>query len=223
MNYSQPTLRRALAAEYALGTMAPAARRRFEQLMQDDRALRGEVAQWQEVLSSLGTALPVKQPPERVWKAILARIQPHTAKSPRPLWHWLVGGLATLSLVISVVFTLQPPAAPAYLAALQNDATVTALTITARGNELEVRPLAAAPIASNQSLELWIVPTAGKAISLGVVPAQGNKRIKLTPAQQREIGESTLLAITLEPLGGSPTGVATGPIVYKGYLKTVRS
>ena len=223
MNYSQPTLRRALAAEYALGTMVPAARRRFEQLMQDDRALRGEVAQWQEVLSGLGSSLPLKQPPERVWKAILARIQPHTAKTPRPLWHWLVGGLATLSLVISVVFTLQPPAAPAYLAALQNDATVTALTITARGSELEVQPLAAAPIASNQSLELWIVPTAGKAISLGVVPTQGNKRIQLTPAQQREIGDSTLLAVTLEPLGGSPTGVATGPIVYKGYLKTVRS
>ncbi|MFL9922930.1 anti-sigma factor [Herbaspirillum lusitanum] len=223
MNYSSPTLRRALAAEYALGTMPMPARRRFEKMLSDDRALRQEVGHWQDVLATLAAPLPQKQPPERIWKAIQARIQPQKQAAKRPMWQWLVGAFASLAIVITVVFNLQKTEAPIYQAALQTDAAVTAIAINAYGNDIEVKPLAAAPTASDKSLELWIVPEKGKVISLGVVPAQGDsKRITLTPEQKSLIGNRTLLAITLEPLGGSPTGVATGPILYKGYLEPVK-
>ncbi|MFJ3047034.1 anti-sigma factor domain-containing protein [Herbaspirillum chlorophenolicum] len=223
MNYSEPSLRRALSAEYALGTMPAPARRRFERLLQDDRALQEEVAQWQDTLATLTAPLSLQQPPERVWQAISARLQPQRKASRRPMWQWLAGGLAMLSLVMVVMFTLQKTEAPVYLASLQSESAVTALTVSARGDAIEIRPLATTPVAANQSLELWIVPVQGKPISLGVVPTQGSKRIALTPAQQREIGERTLLAVTLEPYGGSPTAAPTGPILYKGYLGLARS
>lgn len=53
MNYQSRSLRRALAADYAIGLMPAAARRRFEQLLLDDAELRIELAKWQESLASL--------------------------------------------------------------------------------------------------------------------------------------------------------------------------
>jgi anti-sigma-K factor RskA len=91
MNYQTPSLRRALAADYAIGLMPLAARRRFEQLLLEDAALRVELAQWQESLASLTDTLPEQPVPDRVWKGITARIEPQVLHVPhkRPFWNWL--------------------------------------------------------------------------------------------------------------------------------------
>src|SRR5437868_13179487 len=104
MNYQTPTLRRALAADYAIGLMPPAARRRFEQLLREDAALRVELAQWQENLVSLTDALPEQPVPERVWQGITARIEPQELHVPqkRSFWNWLRVTVAVCSLVIAV-------------------------------------------------------------------------------------------------------------------------
>ncbi len=47
MNYQNPELRDRLAAEYALGTLRGAARRRFQRLMKDDPALRDLTLGWE--------------------------------------------------------------------------------------------------------------------------------------------------------------------------------
>ncbi|HEX9812535.1 MAG TPA: hypothetical protein VGA88_10670 [Burkholderiales bacterium] len=44
MNYRNPKLRDMLAGEYVLGTLTGRARRRFEELLRDDYALRDVVA-----------------------------------------------------------------------------------------------------------------------------------------------------------------------------------
>ncbi|MDY7580014.1 anti-sigma factor [Herbaspirillum sp. RTI4] len=224
MNYSHPDLRRALSAEYALGTLTPGARRRFEKLLQDDRELRRAVGQWENVLATLTLPLALQRPPERVWNAIHARIQSQRTQSARrPLWHWFAGGLAGLSLVAVLFITMQTSEAPILQAALHGESVDTAMTIRWHGDALDVQPLATAPIGVDRSLELWIVTAKGKAISLGVIPTQGKLRIALSAEQKREFGAHILLAVTLEPHGGSPTGVATGPIVYKGYLELART
>jgi anti-sigma-K factor RskA len=41
---------------------------------------------------------------------------------------------------------------------------------------------------------------------------------QLTPAQARLVAAGATFAISLEPIGGSPTGHATGPIVASGKL-----
>jgi anti-sigma-K factor RskA len=222
MNYTNPTLRRALAGEYALGSLTPGARRRFEKLMLDDRALRQEVAQWEEALVTLTHPLAPQQPPQRVWTAIQARIRSNggaAAKRTRSFWQWLAGAAVAMSVVIALVVNLQNAPAALYQARLNNDANVAALAVDATADTLEIRQLALADVAPDRSLELWIVPAKGNAISLGVIPPSGKVTVKLSAAQKREIGARTLLAVTLEPHGGSPTGVATGPILYKGYLQ----
>jgi anti-sigma-K factor RskA len=217
MNYSDPTLRRALAGKYALGSLTSGAHRRFEKLLLDDRALRAEVAQWDETLIKLTLQLTPQSPPPRVWSAIQARVSP-SASRPARFWQWLGGAAAAMSVVIAVVISMQTTPA-LYQATLNSDANVAALAVTAHTSTLDISQLALNQVASDRSLELWIVPAQGKAISLGVIPPEGKVSIQLTPAQKREIGNRTLLAVTLEPLGGSPTGVATGPILYKGYLE----
>lgn len=70
MKYEDPRLRRALAAEYALGTLQGRARRRFQKLLAKDSGLQHEVGFWEQRLRGLGPPLPAIQPRAQVWVRI---------------------------------------------------------------------------------------------------------------------------------------------------------
>lgn len=63
-----------------------------------------------------------------------------------------------------------------------------------------------------KSLELWYVPQGQSPVSVGLV-SEGEIDVS-----DVDVANGDLLAISLEPEGGSPTGTATGPIVYTGKL-----
>ena len=68
---------------------------------------------------------------------------------------------------------------------------------------------------ADQSLQLWALPQAGGAKSLGVLG--GDPVIKLT-ALGNDVNVPTL-AISLEPKGGVPSaGGPTGPVLFKGSM-----
>ena len=52
---------------------------------------------------------------------------------------------------------------------------------------------------------------------MGVIPVDQRNEIPLDAAARAKIDEGTVLAVTLEQKGGSPTGVAQGPIVAAGH------
>ena len=67
-----------------------------------------------------------------------------------------------------------------------------------------------------KSLQLWAVPPSGAPRSLGVLAEQ--PVLRLTAAEQ-VVGQSPLLAITLENKGGVPEGMpAQGPLIWKGAV-----
>ncbi|MHC8359648.1 anti-sigma factor [Pseudomonas sp. LS2P72] len=221
MNYQTPTLRRALAADYAIGLMPSAARRRFEQLLLEDAALRAELAQWQESLVSLTEALPEQSVPERVWQGITARIEPQVLHMPekRPFWSWLRVTAAVCSLVIAVTLgVIYNRDNARYSATLLTADAQPALKVEAHEDYLNVEPLTLAAVDPGRSLELWAIPADGKPISLGVIPAGGKGRVELSDTQKTLIGKAIALAVSLEPKGGSPTGQPTGPVLYQGAL-----
>ncbi|WP_415771873.1 anti-sigma factor [Pseudomonas sp. LB3P38] len=221
MNYQTPSLRRALAADYAIGLMPSAARRRFEQLLLEDAALRAELAQWQENLTSLTDALPEQPVPERVWQGITARIEPQVLHMPekRPFWNWLRVTVAVCSLVIAVTLgVIYNRDNARYSATLLTADAQPALKVEAHEDYLNVEPLTLAAVDPGRSLELWAIPADGKPISLGVIPAEGKGRVELSDAQKALIGKPIALAVSLEPKGGSPTGQPTGPVLYQGAL-----
>lgn len=131
MNYGHPELRERLAAEYALGTLRGAARRRFERLVRDDPTLRQMVRDWEMRVNLLAESAPAVPPPAHLWPAIERRLGVATAPSARPLssqarWWEMIGfwrpfGLAAAAAAIALaVFTALRPAGlpPEQIAAL---------------------------------------------------------------------------------------------------------
>lgn len=224
MNYQQPELRRALAADYAIGLMPLTARRRFESLLLDDPSLRRELAQWQESLVGLTSSLEPQDVPERVWQAIVARIDPQELHVParRPFWNWLRLTAVACSLVLAgilgVIYTRDTASFNATLVASNQQP---ALAVQAYDRYLKVEPLALASVEPGRSLELWAIPADGVPVSLGVIPNDGKGRVDLSERQRNLIGTPTTLAITLEPQGGSPSGKPTGPVLYQGKLASL--
>ncbi|MBI5128931.1 MAG: anti-sigma factor [Rhodopseudomonas palustris] len=114
-----------------------------------------------------------------------------------------------------------PPAIPAqYVAVLQQDGNSPAfiLTVDAGSKSFTVRRVAATP-EPGKSYELWLVSDKlQKPRSLGVI---GSRDFTVNPslsAYDADIVSKATYAVTIEPEGGAPNGVATGPIVYTGKL-----
>jgi len=74
MNYTSPELRLQLVDEYVVGTLRGGARRRFEQLLNDDTELLDLVAEARYRYGELGKLVAPTQPSEAVWRGILSRI-----------------------------------------------------------------------------------------------------------------------------------------------------
>ncbi len=65
---------------------------------------------------------------------------------------------------------------------------------------------------ADRDLEIWWIKPDGSApISIGLVPRDGNMRMTLP--EGLDPAEDVKIALSDEPLGGSPTGQATGPVV----------
>lgn len=218
MNYrDNDVLRDKLAAEYVLGTLRGGARRRFEGWLHDDAALRGLTDHWRARLTPLSEFAPAVAPPGRVWRAIEQRL--HLRKAPSRFWRPL--GLAAIAATLVLAFTLVQwrSSLPAvdYVATLADDKAQAALLVTAdrRHAALDVRLADGVALAADRVLQLWAVPKEGAPRSLGVLPRSGAVRLAL-PAGALG-ADVALLAVSLEPLGGSPNPNApTGPIIYKG-------
>ena len=221
-------LRQKLAAEYALGTLRGGARRRFEGWMHQDADLRNITAQWQQRLTPMAEFAGEVKPPKSVWTGIERRL--NLKGSPASGWKfwfnenlafWRSLGLVSTGLAaMLLVLVLSKPGVESptinYVATLTDEKSQNALVVTAdSGNRaLDVRVITSAQVAADKSLHLWAVPKAGKPRSLGVL-ASNRGRFALTDNAISD--DVTVLAVTLEPKGGSPDpNGPTGPILYKG-------
>jgi anti-sigma-K factor RskA len=73
---------------------------------------------------------------------------------------------------------------------------------------------------ANQDFELWMVEGQNAPVSMGVIPQGATARLKVSPETIARLGSGDLLAISREPLGGSPTGVPT-TVVAAGGLQSI--
>ncbi|UFZ07810.1 anti-sigma factor [Bradyrhizobium ontarionense] len=124
---------------------------------------------------------------------------------------------------LQTVETKAPTAAqsPAqFVALLQKDAASPAfiLTVDAASKSYTVRRVGASP-EPGKSFELWLVSDKlQRPRSLGVIGGSDFTSRPVLSAYDADTVNRATYAVTVEPEGGSPTGVATGPIVFTGKL-----
>jgi anti-sigma-K factor RskA len=88
-----------------------------------------------------------------------------------------------------------------------------------RSGEMRVSVGGAEP-GAGRDFELWLIQGDRAPISLGVMPHRGQAAMPIPPELRMLVANATL-AITDEPAGGTPTGVATGPVVASAPLRRI--
>ncbi|MGJ5206783.1 anti-sigma factor [Bradyrhizobium sp. HKCCYLR20261] len=121
---------------------------------------------------------------------------------------------------VEVKVPAAPEPAAQFVALLQKDAASPAfiLTVDSATRSYTVRRVGAAP-EPGKSFELWIVSDKlQKPRSLGVIGGSDFTSRPVLSSYDPDIVSRATYAVTVEPEGGSPTGQATGPIVFTGKL-----
>ncbi len=123
--------------------------------------------------------------------------------------------------VVEVAAPQQTASAPAqFVAVLQKGADSPAflLTVDLATKNFVVRKVGAEPEAG-KSYELWLVSDKLQTPrSLGVIGAGDFTSRPVLASYDTDTINKATYAVTIEPEGGSPTGQATGPIVFTGKL-----
>ena len=160
------------------------------------------------------------------------------------LWRWLGMG-ATAAAAVCLVLLLQtqqpvgtseqttasapaqapapaPAPAPAsyMVATIQQDNGITGWTATMdlQNHRMIVVPASPAAVPHGHSPELWLIPPGGKPMAVGVIASDKPTSVALSPDLFAKLSAQSLLAVSVEPAGGSPTGQPTGPVVAKGTI-----
>ena len=225
----------AVAAEYVLGTLPLAKRTAVAARRLREAALGRAIGEWEQRLSPLNEAVAPLAPPAAIRDKILARIAaPRTGgASPavvvdlkRSVARWRSAALGASALAASLAGfvgyreTLKVEPAKSFVAVLQKDAQSPAflMTVDIATRSFTVRSVAAQAQAG-KSYELWLVhEKLGAPKSLGLLSnVSYSASQKLAAFAPGDIQEATY-AVSVEPEGGSPTGLPTGPVVYAGKL-----
>ncbi|OUS27372.1 hypothetical protein A9Q99_15340 [Gammaproteobacteria bacterium 45_16_T64] len=233
MKYTDPELIEHLASEYVLGTMVGKARLRFERLQMESYRVRQTVWEWEQRLYPMSEGIEDEVPPDSLWQGIQQRIHPQERQSEPVSWRSLLfwrswGAVATaMVVVLAVMISLQsaPPGlgvSEDYMAVFNNPEAQPLWMISSdlQTGEVSIRAVNATAAAVDKTFELWMLPAGNTAPrSMGLMPVSGNKqKVVLPPALVEILRTAKGLAVSIEPTGGSPTGVPTGPVVYQAEL-----
>lgn len=208
-----------LAAEYVLGTLSGADRAAFEALLLRDPAVVRAVAAWASRLQPLADAITPAIPPGSLW----LRIQREVGLPTRPKLHvraWI--GVAVAAAIVAIVFLFpnlifKPDVnSIAQLASPQGGATAFVVSVLDDQKKLLIRAAQISEV-PNQSYELWVVPAGVAPVSLGVIAATGETERDVAETQRPLLTQGATLAVSLEPTGGSPSGVPT-TVMFVGAL-----
>ena len=242
MNYLLPERLDALAREYATGTLAGGARRRFERLLREQPMARGAVAGWQQRLVVLAEGVPPMEPRAAVWAGLEQRLfKPGGSAVSKPSWWQLLLGGRTLGgalagvLLCVLVLRLQPgwvglePAVdglPAsYVGLLLDGAGKPTLLASSRrqGRQLSVKLLQPLAVPPGRVAQLWALPRDGSApvavavVALAALKPGGSTTVQLPERSEALFFKVDRLAVSLEAAPVAPGGQPGSPFVVSGH------
>lgn len=225
--------REGLAAEYVLRTLTPEERAEAERLIAEDPAFAVSVAQWEERLSPLAAATKPAQPPPELLERVVERLDapPLTGrgevvvlKRRIRIWQAASAAAAALAAALAIAILLDdraPELSTRYVAALQagGESPAFVAVIDVAQGTIAVRQVGAASPEPGKTYELWAVGGGRQQPqSLGVINASARIPAELLARPDSSALGETVLAVSLEPEGGSPSGQPTGPVLFTGRL-----
>lgn len=230
------------AAELALGLLDGEEHSAALRRLLADRGFAAEVETWRGHLAQLFDLWPEVAVSGdvfgRVERSLDWPIAAPARAAPVPRrWMWpAMTGLSSLAAAGLLLVLVTRPAPPvpntsrpaatapvpatmlvAAIAPSKGGAPMTAVYDPASGG---IRVTAQAMADAQRSAELWVIAGDGVPHSLGLLPTRGG-RMPVNTANRARLAAGATLAVSLEPIGGSPTGLPTGPVVATGALSQV--
>jgi anti-sigma-K factor RskA len=221
------------AAEHALGVTSAEDRALAEVRRAREPSFDRAVTDWEERLAPLADGIAPLAPSHRLWPRIAKQIGVRGGLHSVRFWRGATAislALAAASVLLVVIPAPTPPPTPApapapapvltgLIAPKPGQAGPTVVATIDEARQELIFTAASVSTAADKSAELWVIPAGQKPVSLGVIAAGQSRRMPL-PASLTGAGQATsVLAITLEQAGGSPTGDPQGPVIATGGLK----
>lgn len=219
-----PEIIDSLAAEYVLGTLRGSARRRFEKWRASAPLVDERCRFWEDNLMQLAKGLKPIRPPAHVWQAIRARLNLSRGK-PRVRGRALAIAASVLLVAGLSALLYWRSTEPGKLSEVATIATPTGtqlweVDVYSASGRLIMHTAQVPAHPADRDFELWALPAGGKPVSLGLMPHGGTTERTLTAVQKQALANSAQVAITVEQVGGSPTGQPTTTPIFVAPLRT---
>ncbi|MEP6564247.1 MAG: anti-sigma factor [Mesorhizobium sp.] len=227
-----------LAAEYVLGVLAADERQIASSRIDAETSFARLVDGWEVHLSPLAAAYPEVAPPATVKVAVDRRLfassattSTTTTQPSAGLWASLAfwRGLATAAVAALAIYIAVPYITPP----VEQPQTRLVASLGADGSDVKYLVVydaahhdvslshVSGERAAGKDFELWMIEGKNNPVSMGIIPAGTTTHLTIAPAVQEKLAQGAVLAVSVEPTGGSPTGQPTGPVVAAGDLKSI--
>jgi len=187
---------------------------------------------WLRIRATLGLKTPAPRAPAAApgfWESVRT-------------WRWLsAGGFATAAACLFALMIARAPlppqlptTAPPPVVAPPADTGIAMTSTLMREDgkpgyvalmDADKQRITLTPLGGSRDAErvpeLWLIPADGKARSMGVFDDAQARAARIPDALMPLLSDGAVLAVTMEPPGGAPGGVATGPVVAKGGISTL--
>lgn len=223
--------RDALAAELALGLLEGEERAAALRLVLSDRDFARAVADWRDALAPLFDLVADAAPSADLWSRIEAALDRPPAAPRTGFWKGATAAAVAVAAALAGVLVLRPALAPQII---EREAPVarlaaplvpegTASMVMARYDPAHamLRIDANTMPDDDRAPELWVIPADGTPRSLGMIEKAGTTEMAMSAELKAWLVDGATLAVSLEPAGGSPTGLPTGPVIASGTLVTI--
>lgn len=233
-----------LAGEFALGLLEGDERAAAVRRLLAEPGFAADVEWWRTQFAALFDLWPEHDAPPQLAARVETSLDALTRQSGRATdgvttlrsgarspWPWLAAASSAIAACLLLFIAVEPRSAPpvsqpipaarpsSVLVAMLGDAKspVAAVYDPATG---ALRVAAGPGVPDARVAQLWVIGGDGVPHSLGLLAARPTV-LATRGADRGRIAPGATLAISIEPLGGSPTGLPTGPVVATGVVARV--
>jgi anti-sigma-K factor RskA len=236
-----------IAAEFVLGSLDPSERKAVDERGRKEPALARAIAAWERRLAPLAARGAEVEPPAHLFAGIMSRIAALDGQGTasagaislrRSRGRWRAGATVTAALAACLAFAVgwflylqtdEPTALVAELHRSTGNTTADEIvrpafvvTVDLKTCKISVRPVTARP-RPGRSYELWVIRQGAATPTRLTLVSQSETTTASCPTGYTSSDlTNAMLAVSLEPEGGSPIGEPSSGFMFVGKLMPAR-